>query len=93
MKTQTAYNIVEIANVAVEKKLDFKVGVVEFIYCESVNSYSATICDANVHTMLDFEADALKFEVFEYDKEEAWIRVRGSEMLWILSGNISIEDD
>lgn len=92
MKTQTANNIVEIANIAVEKKLDFEVGVVEFMYCEIDNTYSVTICNDDVHTKLDIEADALGFEVFEHDRGEAWIRVRGSEMLWILSGNISIDE-
>lgn len=93
MKTQTAYNIAELANVAVQKKLDFKIGKVEFTYFDKTKTYGVEVVSDDVHTMTFFKVEDLKFRVLEYSTDRASVKVVGNiDMFYIRSGNISIPE-
>ena len=93
MKTQTAYNIAELANVAVQKKLNFRIGKVEFLFVDATQRYAVDIFSEDVHTMTAYDADALRFEVQEYSTGNSSIHVLGkSDMMFIRSGNIAIDE-
>lgn len=93
MKTQTAYNIAELATTAVQKKLDFKIGIVEFSHLHLTDSYVVDVISDDIHTMTYYKADDLKFSVLEYGLDRASVRVQGDDdVFYIRTGNISIPE-
>lgn len=93
MKTQTAYNIAELATTAVQKKLDFKIGMVEFSHLHLTESYVVEAISDDIHTMTYYKDDDLKFSVLEYGTDRASVKVQGNDdVFYIRSGNISIPE-
>lgn len=93
MKTQTANNIAELATVAVQKKLFFKIGVVEFTHVDLTDSYVVEVISDDVHTLTCYKADELKFSVLEYGQDRASVKVQtNDDTFYIRSGNISVPE-